>query len=173
MIAPLSFLSPRIQFDRDKLDEMFLEMKEQNKLVEAGVKVEGPAAAYALVWEWGNARQTKKGPKTTLGINPDGERVWLTIQAPHGYIRVGEPLYVKALQKELSKVRFTSTSTGSISQELQNAAIRAAKTMRDIIKEHAPVDSGELRDGIKLVEPGDPLLEESEEFDALELSNEE
>jgi len=172
MIAPLSFLSPSIQFSEDKLDELILEMKEQNQLTEAGVKIEGPAAAYGLVWEWGNARQTKKGPKTVRGTNPDGERVWLSIQAPHGYIRVSLPLYNAIIKQELAKVRFTNTATGRVSQELEKAAVRAVKRIAKIIQDHAPVDSGELRDDIKIVMPGDPLLSR-DSYNPLYLSNEE
>jgi len=173
MSLPLSFLSPRLQLNTDELDILLLELAEQNKLTEAGVKVEGPAAAYALVWEWGNARQTKPGPKTVKGINPDGSRVFLSIQAPRGYIRVNSSLYAAALKQELAKVKFTGTSTGAVSTQLEKAAIRTVRRIRDIIKAHAPVDSGELQNDIKIVEPGDPLLDEAEEFDAMLLGEEE
>ena len=173
MGLPLSFLSPKLQLDKNALDFLLLELAEQNQLTEAGVKVEGPAAAYALVWEWGNSRQTQIGPKTTLGTNPDGKQVFLSLQAPTGYIRIGMPLYVAALKEALSKVRFTGTSTGAISSELEKAAVRAARAMAEIIKEHAPVDTGELHDDIKVVMPGDSLLDESEEFNAMLLGEEE
>ena len=173
MSLPLSFLSPRLQLDTDKLDFMLLELAQQNKLTEAGVKVEGPAAAYALVWELGNAKQTKPGPKTVRGINPDGSHVFLSIQAPRGYIRVSSSLYAAALKQELTKVKFVSESTGAISTQLERAAVRTVKRIRDIIKDHAPVDSGELVSNIKIVEPGDPLLDEAEEFDAMLLGEEE
>ncbi len=167
MGAPISFLSPSLRFDTDKLDFLFLELKEQAGLTEAGVKVEGEAAAYALVWEWGNARQHQIGPKTTLGVNPDGKRVYLSIQAPTGYIRVNTPLFVAALKEELAKVRFSNVSTGGVSAELEKAAKRTALRMRDIIREHAPVDSGELHDDIQVVNPGDPLLDQAEDDNAL------
>jgi hypothetical protein len=167
MGAPISFLSPSLLFDKDKLDFLALELKEQNNLIEAGVKVEGDAAAYALVWEWGNARQKQIGPKTTLGINPDGKRVYLSIQAPMGYIRVNTPLFAAALKEELAKVRFSSVSTGAISSELEKAAKRTAQRIAQIIREHAPVDTGELHDDIKVVNPGDPLLSESDDDNAL------
>jgi hypothetical protein len=172
MGAPISFLSPRLQFDAEKLDFLFLELKEQNNLIEAGVKVEGDAAAYALVWEWGNARQTKIGPKTTLGVNPDGKKVFLSIQAPTGYIRVNTPLFMAALKDELAKVRFASTSTGAVTKQLELAAKRTAARMVDIIREHVPVDTGQLHDDIKVVNPGDTLLDQGEEDNALFLNEE-
>jgi len=159
---PLSFLSPRLMLDADQLDFLRLELGQQNKLIEAGVKVEGEAAAYALVWEWGNARQTQPGPKTTLGVNPDGERVYLSIQAPTGYIRVLTPQFLAALQEEMGRVRFTSASTGAVTDALEKAAIRTARRIAELIREHAPVDSGELHDDIKVVMPGDSLLDQAE-----------
>ncbi len=167
MGAPISFLGPSLQFNKDKLDVLFLELKEQSGLVEAGVKVEGDAAAYALVWEWGNIRQQRIGPKTTLGTNPDGKRVYLSIQAPTGYIRVNTPSFLAALKEELAKVKFSNVSTGRVSAELEKAAKRTAARMRDIIREHAPVDTGELHDDIKVVNPGDPLLDQAEDDNAL------
>ena len=47
------------------------------------------------------------------------------------------------------------------------------KRIADIIREHAPVDSGELVSDIKIVAPGDPLLDEAEEFNAMMLGDEE
>ena len=173
MSLPLSFLSPKIQFDTDKLDFLLLELAQQNQLTEAGVKVEGPAAAYALVWEWGNARQTKPGPKTVLGINPDGSRVYLSLQAPRGYIRVNSPLFAIALKEELAKVRFTAETTGGVSSQLEKAALRTVQRMAQIIRDHAPVDTGELESSIKIVEPGDPLLDEAEEFNAMLIGTDE
>src|SRR3954471_15404856 len=94
----------------DKLDELLLELEEHDKEISAGVATVGEPAAYAEVWEWGNVRQTKKGPKTVLGINPDGEKVWLTIQAPFGYIRINENEFWQAVKDELAKVKFKSTT---------------------------------------------------------------
>jgi hypothetical protein len=49
---PLAIGFPMLDFG-DQLDFLFLELAEQDKLVEAGVASVGDAAAYALVWEWG------------------------------------------------------------------------------------------------------------------------
>ena len=154
------------------MDFLLLELEQQDQVTEAGVKVEGPAAAYALVWEWGNARQTQIGPKTTLGTNPDGKRVFLSIQAPEGYIRVNAPLYAAAIKEEMAKVKFSGTSTGAISDQLRKAAVASVQRIADIIKDHAPVDTGQLHDSIKIVMPGDPLLDQAEEFNSMLLGNE-
>lgn len=150
---PLSIPYPTILFD--KLDEFMLEFEEQDQEVEAGVVVSGEAAAYALVWEWGNSRQVQKGKKTTLGINPDGQRAWLSIQAPYGYIRIHQGEYWNFIQEELEKARFDSPDTGVISDELRRVAIRAAKRIAELIRTTAPVDTGELRSDIQVVEPDD------------------
>jgi len=140
--------------------------------VEAGVGVEGPAAAYALVWEWGNARQTQIGPRTTVGTNPDGQKVFLSIQAPRGYIRVNSPLYWAALEQEMQKVKFMGSTPDAIREELETAATKTCKRIRDIIREYAPVDTGQLHDEIEVVDVGDSLLDESKDDGALVLMQE-
>jgi len=128
-------------------------------LVRGGVIVEGDAAAYALVWEWGNARQTKEGPKTVKGINPDGEQVWLSVQAPFGYIRINEPVYFQILERELGAIDFSEAITAKeILAEMKKASAAAAELIAEIIREHAPVDSGDLRDSISPTDPDDPDL---------------
>src|SRR5580765_2079633 len=91
--------------------------------VRGGVISEGDAAAYALVWEWGNARQTKEGPKTVRGINPDGQPVWLSIQAPYGYIRIHEAESVNIIEMVLANADFETPETGKqIIAEMKRAA---------------------------------------------------
>ena len=127
--------------------------------VRGGVVVDGDAAAYALIWEWGNARQTKEGPKTVKGQNPDGEEVWLSIQAPFGYIAINEPTYYDILQNELGQVDFAGATTAKqIIQEIQKASQKAAEKIAEVIRQHAPHDSGQLRDDIQPAEPDDPEL---------------
>jgi hypothetical protein len=147
----------------DKLDEFLLEFAEHDQEVNAGVMSVGEAAAYAEVWEYGNIRQTKKGPKTVLGINPDGKEVWLSIQAPHGYIKVNEPFFWMALQDELSKVKFDSTDARGITEELAAAGKKAAKRFIPFLKGSAPVDSGKLADSFEVVEDGDEMLDDSDD----------
>ena len=132
--------------------------------VRGGIVSEGDAAAYALVWEWGNARQTKAGPKTVQGVNPDGETVWLSIQAPMGYIRVNEAEYIKILQNQLEAMDLGSLETGEeIRKGMEEASAKAAALIAEVIKEYVPVDSGDLRDSIGPAEPNDPELEVVEE----------
>lgn len=167
MIVPLP--SPEILFDHvDDFLQEFTDIEE----VASGVASIGDAASYALVWEWGNARQRQIGPKTTLGINPDGKRVFLSIQAPHGYIRVNEPLYWAALEEEIDAMEFTGGSSAAIRREMGQAAKRAAKRVQEIIQEHVPVDHGDLHDSIKVVNPGDELLEQAEEDNAVDVDSE-
>lgn len=152
-IAPLQLPYPTVLFD--KLDTFMLEFEEQDEEVEAGVTTEGDPAGYALVWEWGNMRQTQKGPKTTMGINPDGQRVWLSIQAPFGWIRINEKQYWTILQEEMARAKFTSPDTGAISDQLRQVAKRAARRVRDLMRETVPVDSGDLRGSLQVVDPAD------------------
>jgi hypothetical protein len=107
-----------------------------------------------------------------LGINPDGKRVFLSIQAPHGYIRVNEPLYWAALEEEIDAMEFTGGSSAAIRGEMEQAAKRAAKRVQEIIQEHVPVDHGDLHDSIKVVNPGDELLEQAEEDNAVDVDSE-
>ena len=128
----------------DHLDEFLLEMVEHDQEISAGVASMGDAAAYAEVWEWGNVRQSKPGPKTVLGTNPNGEQVWLSIQAPFGYVRINENQYWEVLKQELAKVQFKSTNARGITEELEAAAEEAMKIIAQIIGDHAPVDTGDL-----------------------------
>jgi hypothetical protein len=164
-----AFSIPFPSLSVEKADVFLLELEQQDQVAEAGVCVEGEAAAYALVWEWGNARQTQIGPNTTRGINPDGDEVFLSLQAPRGYIRVNSPLYWAAIQQEMAKVKFTSTETGAIFDQLTKAAKGSATRIAEIIREHVPIDTGQLHDQIKVVSPGDPLLDSGEEDSPLTL----
>src|ERR1700756_3450419 len=120
---PVPTIYPTMLFD--KLDEFLLEFEEHDEEIFAGVASVGPAAAYAEVWEWGNIRQTKQGPKTVQGTNPAGEIVWLSLQAPFGYIKINENRMWEALKQELGKVKFKSTNAREMTEELQEAARKA------------------------------------------------
>lgn len=136
--------------------------------VRGGIISEGDAAAYALVWEWGNARQTKKGPKTVRGINPDGEEVWLSIQAPFGYIRINEPEYINIIQQKLGEIDLSDVKDAEgIREEIKSASASAAEMITEIIRHVAPVDTGALRESIQPADPGDPDL--AVEDDEIEL----
>jgi hypothetical protein len=127
--------------------------------IRGGVISEGDAAAYALVWEWGNARQTKQGPKTVKGQNPDGEEVWLSIQAPFGYIRIHEPEFVRIIEFQLGNTDFSSAETGKeIRDEMKRASAAAAAMIAEVLRDVAPKDSGALRESIGPADPNDPDL---------------
>jgi len=139
----------------DRLDVFMLEFEQQDKETEAAVASVGEASAYALTWEWGNVRQVERGPKTTMGLNPAGQRVFLSIQAPFGYIRINQGRYWEILQEEVQKVRFESERTGDISDELRSAARRAVRRCAQLIRETVPVDSGALQRSIQVIDPED------------------
>jgi hypothetical protein len=128
-------------------------------LVRGGVVSEGEAASYALVWEWGSARQTKEGPKTVKGINPDGEEVWLSIQAPFGYIRIHEAEFVRIIEEKLANTDFSNTETGKqVRDEMKKASLQAAEAIAEILREGAPRDRGDLQESIQAADPDDPDL---------------
>jgi|ERR1700734_228169 len=156
----------------DKLDEFLLEFAEHDQEITAGVASVGEAAAYSEVWEWGNIRQSKLGPKTVLGTNPDGEQVWLSIQAPFGYIKIHENDYWQALKEELAKVTFKGPNAKDITEELQAASRRAMKICAQLIGDSAPKDSGDLSKSFVVIEDGDPILDDSDDSRTLILSQE-
>jgi hypothetical protein len=158
--APVPFILPYPSVMFDKLDEFLLELEEHDQEVSAGVASIGPAAAYALVWEWGNARQTKLGPKTTVGTNPDGRKVYLSLQAPHGWIRVNTPAYWQAFNEELNEIKFLGIKTGQVTDALEKVAMKTAKRIMAIMKETVPVDSGDLMDSLQVIGRQDPLLDD-------------
>lgn len=142
-----------------KLDEFLLEFQQHDQEIKAGVGVVGDAAAYALVWEWGNTRQSEPGPKTVMGTNPDGDMVWLSSQAPFGYIRRNEDELWNALDESLKKANFDQPNARAMTVELEKAAVRAAKMMKDILRDHAPVDSEQLVDSFVVIDPTDSILD--------------
>jgi hypothetical protein len=138
----------------DALKEFLNGLGSLDQTVEAGLMATGPAAAYAEVWEWGNARQEKQGPKTVLGVNPDGETVWLSTQAPMGYIAVHTDKYVAIVKAEVAKSALDG-DTG-----LKEVAHNAMVLIKEVVEENAPVDSGQLRDCFRVVDDGDPELDD-------------
>jgi hypothetical protein len=145
----------------EKLDEVLLELESHDKLFAAGVASIGEAAGYALIWEWGNARQVQAGEETCQGTNPDGSTVWLSVQAPFGYISINEPLYWAIVQEVLSEVKFAQTDPAAMTAEFEKAMFKIAKLIAPIIRDAAPFASGALRDSITALAPGDSLLDDS------------
>ena len=123
--------------------------------VYGGAASVGEAAAYSQVWEWGNVRQTQKGPKTVMGINPDGQRIWLTIQAPYGYVRINSPQFGDSVLRNMLAV---DPLASSVLAQIKSAAAKAAQEIASLIRDTAPVDTGALSDSIQAVGPDDSGL---------------
>lgn len=155
----------KLTFDIDDIGS-FLKELEDDRVVEAGVAVVGPAAAYAEVWEWGNARQTKKGPRTVLGTNPRGERVWLSSQAPYGYIWRNESVFWDSIRQQLEKVSFSGPTKREITSELVKATAAASEEMVKTVSDSAPVDTGQLSESFVAVKDGEPLLEDDGDLES-------
>lgn len=162
-------LFPTLTFDN--VDEFILEMIEHDKEIKAGVMIVGDAAGYAPVWEWGNRRQKKPGPRTVIGTNPRGRMVWLSSQAPFGYIRINEHFMHEIVDDVFSKLSFNDPSPAAITRKLEQAAKKISKAIAEVIRDSAPVDSGLLRKSIVPVDPNDTILDqETDEFETLDLS---
>jgi len=156
----------------DKLDEFMLEFEQHDKEIKSGVVVVGDAAAYALVWEYGNKRQHKQGPRTVIGTNPKGDMEWMSSQAPFGYIRVHERDYMDAVMFELGRAKFDQPDAAAMTRELEKRASNASKLIAEIIKDSAPHDSWDLAHAIKVVDASDPILDlESDNFETLLVEN--
>lgn len=140
----------------NRLDAMFGALPSE---VRAGVKLTGPATEYGLVWEWGSARLTQPGPKTTWGINPNGDRRILTITAPQGWIRVNRREYIRFAKEEISKIQWNSIPTARWRTAMAEALYRAAQRCAALMEETAPVDTGQLVSGIVAVNEPDPILD--------------
>jgi len=104
-----------------------------------------------LVWEYGNVRQTKKGPKTTLAIDIEtGRKVWLTIQAPHGYVRILTPKFHKIIRIELGKVKFGEKN---VKKQVIEAWERIGELCAIEVRKVVPVDKGNLKESITWLKP--------------------
>ena len=154
-------LCPTVLFDQ--LDEFLLEFEEHDKEISSGVMVVGDAADYALIWEWGNTRQTKQGPRTVLGPNPSGKIVWMSSQAPEGWIRTNEDQFWTAFEQELQKASFDQPDARAMTKELEKRAVAAAERVADILREKAPKDSSLLSESLVVVEPGRAILDTEED----------
>lgn len=137
-----------------KLDEIYSELEQDNN-ISSGVGVFGPAAAYALVWEFGNLRQHQQGPRTVMGVNlATGAQVWMSSQAPWGYVRASEADMWLVIEEEIKKARLGNTRA-EVWKQLNEVATRIAVKCSRIIREAAPEDSGELKSNIIPLLPGD------------------
>lgn len=136
---------------------------------QVGVASEGEAASYALVWELGNIRQTKKGPKTVRGVNlMTGESAWLSTQAPSGYVRVNEPQFLAFLDRAVEGIDFADLfSGGDAKGELTEALGKVGQSCLELIKATVPVDSGDLQGSLVLLGGDDTDLAEAEGDEAI------
>ena len=150
--------SVAITLDVDEVIQYLDTFRGLDHVVEAGLVATGPAAAYAEVWEWGNARQEKQGPRTVLGVNPDGDEVWLSTQAPMGYIAIHVDLYMQIVMAELANMAM-SGGEGTV-EELKAVAKTAMEQIKTVVSEHAPVDSGQLRDCFQVIGDDDSSLDD-------------
>lgn len=160
----LTIPEPLLELAGDRGQEFGKEL-ELNVTVSSGVVAEGDAASYALIWEFGNVRQHKKGPKTVLGVSlATGEQVWLSTQAPQGYIRVCEPIFWRYIREEIQNVQIGQGNLDATKKELKDMAMRVARKMQAELQRTVPVDSGALRESITPVADGDPVLDEPDKF---------
>lgn len=165
-MPPTSIVPTATIFDLDG----FLKLCDSVEEVTAGMASVGDAAAYALVWEWGNIRQTQPGPKTVVGINPDGTSVWLSSQAPLGYIRVNEPKYWNIIKNVLQKLDFNQPNGKALRRDLEFCARTIAQKMVEVTQETVPVDKGDLHDSLRAVNPGSKLLTmEGDEYETFSM----
>lgn len=146
-----------VEFSMPK--EMAEWFNQNARMVESGVQVVGDAAAYALVWEWGNTRQTKQGPRTVLGTNPAGDSVWLSSQAPRGWIALNEPEMWKVIEDKIKKIDFAGQDEFHVNLRLEELSQEISQAFMEILWKTAPVDSGDLSNSLEIVMPGDPILD--------------
>jgi hypothetical protein len=134
------------------LDKLVAKFNSMPDKLQVGIKVIGPAAAYAMVWERGAIHLSQPGPKTMWSTNADGETVILTIQAPHGYIRLHKQEYAAMIQDELHQADFGGQDYEEVlRQVMDNASDRAAA----LAAATAPVDTGQLQSSIVAVHTKD------------------
>lgn len=154
------------EIEKEDVDKLIEWLSQLAIIVESGVQSVGEPANYALVWEFGNVRQTKKGPKTVKGTNPEGKRVWLSSQAPKGWISINEPKIWRVIDQELAKIKFDSINditADALKEELNKAYLNIATKALAFLQSTVPVDSGDLYDSLKIVEPDDEILNELSE----------
>lgn len=150
--------------------QKFLSMLEHVESINVGVAVIGDAADYALVWEWGNTRQKKAGPRTVKGMNPDKKMVWMSSQAPFGYIRINEPFMHRIVNEVIRDIDLNQPSSAAVVKEIKAGAEKISKAIAETIRNDAPVDSGLLKRSIVAVKPNDRILrEETDDFETLDL----
>lgn len=130
-------------------------------VVYGGIESDGGPSAYSQVWEWGNTRQTRKGPHTTYGVAPDGRRIWLSTQAPFGYVRLNEPNFAAAIERRMTE---QEPDDDRLQEQVVSAAKAASQDIAAIVRATAPVDTGALMDSIRAVDPSDSGLADVDQW---------
>lgn len=153
-------IRPRFTLDLTELRQYLLSLSQLDFSVFAGVAASGPGTAYALVWELGNIRMTKAGPKTVMGHNPiSGETAFFSTQAPLGYVRVLVPVFMQIIVNEMRTVQWASANKAVIEKQIKNAAAVITQKMAQLVAQHAPVDTGDLQMSIVPIAPGASLMD--------------
>lgn len=132
----------------DKLVASFAAGVGARPTIRMGLQIVGPAAKYALVWEWGSSTLSAPGPKTTWGINPDGDIAILTLTAPYGYIRVHKPEFRQIIREELKKINWAGVKPSQLRKRASVALAAAMVRCAALVSESAPYDTGELSTAI-------------------------
>lgn len=112
------------------------------------VIVSGPAAAYAMIWEWGRIT-CQPGPKTLWSTNPLGEERVMTVTAPFGFIWMNRREFRKCIHQEMAKIHFNHIKPSDWPNRIQKAFDDAGVACADIIADDAPMDTGALRAAIR------------------------
>lgn len=141
----------------DKLDRAFSGLP---NFVAAGVKLEGEAAKYGLIWEWGRV-DINPGPKTMWSTSPGGYPAVLTITAPLGWIRVNKAQFQVILKDELKKMNFSGSAPNKWPNMLRSALGYAAERCANLMSQTAPIDTGLLRASIHPVTENDPVMQDT------------
>lgn len=161
MYVPGPAAAPKVKVQN--LEKFLVEFEDLKEPIAGGVAVYGPAAAYALVWEYGRS-DVNPGPKTLWSTNPLGQKRVMTKTAPHGYVAIHEDEMWPILVQELSKVSWDVKSGQELRIRLEVAIDNASQQIATIISASAPFDTGDLKAGIQ-------YIDSSEGFDVQDLSS--
>jgi hypothetical protein len=135
---------------------LFDRLRSLPSAVKAGVAIQGQAAGYGLVWEWGTVR-IRPGPKTTYGSNPDAGTVAVfTRTAPSGYVRIHRQQFLEMAKQAVTSIKFNAAlANGSLAAELQDNANKAMTEAAQLMAMDAPIDTGLLRRSINAISNGE------------------
>jgi hypothetical protein len=136
------------------IDKLSAKIKSMPDNLSAGVKITGPAASYAEVWEFGKI-SCNPGPKTMWSTNIDGEEVVLTKTAPHGYIRVHKTTFRQYFREELTKAKLHTIPFDEWGDALGKVMDETVIRCAILIADSAPIDTGALKGAIEPVSSKD------------------